>query len=307
MNSIKIWFGIILVPLFLAGCSTVQYSKPVCAIAGALVGGAAAGLAADDDEAALIGAGVGAVIGAVVCGEKSPADSDGDGVIDSQDKCPGTPSGTAVDSSGCPIEKDSDGDGVPDSQDACPNTPSGTRVDASGCPLDSDGDGVIDSTDRCPGTPKGVAVDGRGCPRDSDGDGVSDNMDQCPDTPRGQTVNEIGCHIVFRLEGVNFATNSAELTGEALTRLEKAVELLRVNPTMTVRVEGHTDSRGAASYNQQLSQRRAESVVNYLVSRGISRNRMEPAGRGEESPIASNETRQGRAQNRRVVFVLTGQ
>ncbi len=152
-----------------------------------------------------------------------------------------------------------------------------------------------------------MAVDGRGCPRDSDGDGVADSRDQCPDTPRGQKVNDVGCHIVFRLEGVNFATNSAQLTGEAISRLDEAVRLLSENPTMTVRVEGHTDSRGAAAYNQQLSQRRAESVVNHLVSRGIARNRMEPVGRGEGSPIASNDTSQGRAQNRRVVFVLTGQ
>ena len=309
MKTIKIWAGIVLVPLFLAGCSSLPYSKPVCAVAGALVGGAAAGLAADEDEAewALGGAAAGALIGYLACGEKMPADSDGDGVVDSNDSCPGTPAGTAVDSTGCPIDKDSDGDGVPDSRDRCPNTARGTPVDASGCPSDRDGDGVIDSLDRCPGTPKGVAVDGRGCPRDSDGDGVSDNRDQCPDTPRGEKVNDVGCHVVFRLEGVNFATNSAELTGDAISRLERAVELLSANPSMTVRIEGHTDSRGAASYNQQLSQSRAEAVVSHLVGRGISRGRMDPVGRGEDSPIASNETSQGRAQNRRVEFVLTGQ
>ncbi len=307
MKTIKIWVGIILVPLFLAGCSVVPYSKPVCAVAGALIGGAGAGLGADDDEAALAGAAAGAIIGALVCGKTEAADSDGDGVIDSNDRCPGTPAGTSVDSSGCPVDGDSDGDGVPDSRDRCPNTARGTPVDASGCPSDSDGDGVIDSLDRCPGTPKGVRVDGRGCPRDSDGDGVADNRDQCPDTPRGEKVNDVGCHVVFRLEGVNFATNSAQLTSDAISRLEQAVELLSANPSMTVRVEGHTDSRGAASYNQQLSQRRAESVVNHLVGRGISRNRMQPLGRGEDSPIASNDTSRGRAQNRRVEFVLTGQ
>ncbi|MDH3411591.1 MAG: OmpA family protein [Gammaproteobacteria bacterium] len=285
MKTIKIWIGIVLVPLFLAGCSTVPYSKPVCAVAGALVAGAGAGLAVDDDEAeaALIGAAAGALIGAVVCGKEKPAEPVAAVVVDS------------------------DGDGVPDSRDRCPNTARGTTVDSSGCPLDSDGDGVIDSLDRCPGTPRGVAVDGRGCPRDSDGDGVADNRDQCPDTPRGEKVNDAGCHVVFRLEGVNFATNSAQLTSVAITRLEQAVELLSANRTMTVRVVGYTDSRGADSYNRQLSQRRAESVVNHLVSRGISRNRMDPVGRGEDSPIASNETAQGRAQNRRVEFVLTGQ
>lgn len=309
MQNLKIFIGIILVSIFLAGCSTVPYSKPVCAVAGALVGGTAAGFGVDDDAAvaALAGAAAGAAIGALVCGEKKPADSDGDGVINSEDMCPGTPAGTAVDSKGCPIDQDSDGDGVPDSRDRCPNTARGTKVDSSGCPLDSDGDGVIDSLDSCPGTPRGVAVDGRGCPRDSDGDGVTDNRDQCPNTPRGEKVNDAGCHVVFRLEGVNFATNSAQLNSVAITRLEQAVDLLSANPSMTVRVVGYTDSRGAASYNQQLSQRRAESVVNHLVSRGISRNRMDPVGRGEDSPIASNDTAQGRAQNRRVEFVLTGQ
>ena len=305
MKSIKIWAGIALVPLILSGCASIDYSRPLCAVAGAVVGGVAGGLADEDEGGAIAGAAAGALAGALLCGGE--ADSDGDGVPDSKDKCPGTPSGTAVDSNGCPIDKDSDGDGVPDSLDRCPNTARGTPVDSNGCPRDSDGDGVIDSLDQCPGTPQGVRVDGRGCPRDSDGDGVPDNRDQCPDTPRGERVNDVGCHVVFRLEGVNFATNSAQLTGEAVTKLEQAVELLRANPTMTVRVEGHTDSRGAASYNQQLSQRRAESVVSHLVSRGISRNRMDPVGRGEDSPIASNETSQGRARNRRVEFVLTGQ
>ncbi|MCZ6895589.1 MAG: OmpA family protein [Gammaproteobacteria bacterium] len=289
--------------MLFAGCATINYSKPVCAVVGALIGGLAVGVIADETKAGWVGAVAGAVIGDLVCGK--PADSDGDGVIDSNDQCPGTSAGTAVDATGCPL--DSDGDGVADNRDQCPDTPRSTRVDSNGCALDSDGDGVVDSLDRCPDTPRGVAVDARGCPRDSDGDGVTDNRDQCPDTPRGEQVNDVGCHIVFRLEGVNFATDSAQLTADAVSRLEEAVQLLSENPTMTVRLEGHTDSRGAAAYNQQLSQRRAESVVDHLVRRGIARNRMQPVGKGESSPLVSDDTAQGEARNRRVEFVLTGQ
>lgn len=118
-------------------------------------------------------------------------DSDGDGVNDSKDRCPRTPSGVEVDDFGCPI--DSDGDGVPDYLDQCPDTPKYTKVDRKGCPLDSDGDGVTDHIDQCPDTPRGVQVDAYGCPRDSDGDGVPDYQDNCPDTPAGQVVDDFGC------------------------------------------------------------------------------------------------------------------
>jgi OOP family OmpA-OmpF porin len=109
-----------------------------------------------------------------------PADSDGDGVYDDQDQCPGTPAGAPVDSVGCPL--DSDGDGVYDYQDQCPGTPAGAPVDSVGCPLDSDGDGVYDYLDQCPDTPAGAPVDSVGCPLDTDGDGVYDYQDECPNT-----------------------------------------------------------------------------------------------------------------------------
>lgn len=118
-------------------------------------------------------------------------DSDGDGVNDSKDRCPRTPSGVEVDEFGCPI--DSDGDGVPDYLDQCPDTPKYTIVDRKGCPADSDGDGVTDHIDQCPDTPRGVQVDAYGCPKDSDGDGVPDYLDNCPDTPPGQLVDDFGC------------------------------------------------------------------------------------------------------------------
>ncbi|MFQ5529916.1 MAG: outer membrane beta-barrel protein, partial [Gemmatimonadota bacterium] len=120
-----------------------------------------------------------------------PADEDGDGVPDTDDLCPGTDSGVAVDSNGCPF--DDDGDGVYNHLDQCPDTPSGAAVDANGCPTDGDGDGVFDGIDQCPDTPSGAAVDENGCPTDSDGDGVFDGIDQCDDTPSGAVVDATGC------------------------------------------------------------------------------------------------------------------
>jgi len=130
----------------------------------------------------------------------SQLDSDGDGISDAQDLCPGTALGTTVDSTGCPVTPtDSDQDGVPDESDQCPNTPPGESVDAGGCSasqLDSDGDGVNDAQDQCPGTSPGTTVDSTGCavtPTDSDQDGVPDESDQCPDTPAGESVDAGGC------------------------------------------------------------------------------------------------------------------
>lgn len=122
-----------------------------------------------------------------------PRDSDGDGVLDRNDACAGTPAGTPVDASGCAL--DADRDGVNDTADRCPNTPSGTPVNANGCPSDSDNDGVFDDRDRCASTPAGVPVDANGCPRDSDADGVLDNADQCGNTPAGTRVDATGCPI----------------------------------------------------------------------------------------------------------------
>jgi OmpA-OmpF porin, OOP family len=132
--------------------------------------------------------------------EAKPVDSDGDGVVDTLDRCPGTPAGVAVDSNGCPL--DSDKDGVADYLDKCPGTPAGVSVDSKGCPLDSDRDGVADYLDKCPGTPAGVAVDSKGCPLDSDADGVADYLDKCPGTPAGVAVDRNGCPLDSDADGV---------------------------------------------------------------------------------------------------------
>jgi len=239
-----------------------------------------------------------------------PKDTDGDGVTDNLDRCPSTPAGTAVDSTGCP--RDSDGDGVIDAQDKCPNTAAGTPVDASGCPKDSDGDGVTDTQDKCPNTAAGTAVDATGCPADSDRDGVLNTMDKCPDTPAGTRVDGVGCPALFAeptkplvLQGVNFATGKATLLPESQDILDKVAESLNDNPGVNVEVGGHTDSRGARATNLRLSQTRAFSVREYLISKGVSAARITAKGYGPDQPVASNATAAGRAANRRVELTKT--
>ncbi|WP_280545962.1 MULTISPECIES: OmpA family protein [unclassified Halomonas] len=167
-------------------------------------------------------------------------------------------------------------------------------------PRDTDGDGVIDADDQCPGTPAGVAVDAVGCPLDSDSDGVPDYQDQCPGTPAGAEVNALGCEEDLVLRDVNFEFDSAILTMGAEQILEDVAGKLRANQNVRVRIEGHTDSMGSEAYNQQLSQRRADSVADYLASQGVRPNRMQTTGYGESQPVASNDTDAGRAENRRV-------
>jgi OOP family OmpA-OmpF porin len=199
------------------------------------------------------------------------------------------------------MHRDTDGDGVLDKDDKCPNTPKGVKVDKVGCPLDSDGDGVPDYLDKCPKTPKGVKVDKAGCPLDSDGDGVPDYLDKCPNTPKGVAVDVRGCWIIKDLK---FDYNKWDIKPEYHAGLDNAVHVLNVNPTMEVEIDGHTDSIGSDAYNKTLSEKRASAVKDYLVTKGIDPARLTVKGRGEEDPIASNETPEGRAQNRRVEFKI---
>jgi len=224
-----------------------------------------------------------------------PKDSDGDGVYDDKDQCPGTPRGTKVDSKGCPL--DSDGDGVYDYLDQCPNTPAGVNVDSKGCPLDSDGDGVYDYLDQCPNTPAGVKVDSKGCPLDGDEDGVYDYQDQCPNTPKGATIDQRGCWV---LKGVNFDFDKANIRAGDAAILDSVVTILENNPSLRLEIQGHTDNKGAVNYNQKLSERRAKAVMDYFVKKGIDKGRLSAMGFGLSKPVASNDTDEGRAENRRV-------
>ncbi len=172
-------------------------------------------------------------------------------------------------------QMDSDNDGVSDANDRCPNTPAGTRVDATGC---------------------AVVVDG-----DDDRDGVLNSRDNCPNSRAGAVVGSDGCEVqvVIELQGVHFDTDKATLKSESIAILNAAVKTLGEHGKIMVEVAGHTDSRASDAYNQNLSQRRAKVVFDYLVAHGIDANRMTWKGYGESQPIATNDTAEGRARNRR--------
>ncbi|MBI4364651.1 MAG: OmpA family protein, partial [Candidatus Latescibacteria bacterium] len=244
-----------------------------------------------------------------------PIDGDGDGVYDGIDACEGTPQGATVDARGCPM--DQDGDKVWDGIDRCADTPSGATVDANGCPLDSDGDGVWDGTDQCAGTPTGCRVNPNGCQTDSDQDGVCDGLDQCPDTPETAKVDRGGCPIVvneketqlletgmIRLQNVNFDTGKATIRPESQGALNEVGNILARWPDLRIEIGGHTDSRGGAQRNLELSRSRAQAVLDYLLDRfpELDPKQFTAAGYGLTRPIADNGTELGRAQNRRVEF-----
>ena len=173
---------------------------------------------------------------------------------------------------------------------------------------DSDNDGVFDRLDRCPGTAKKLKVDKRGCAvdMDKDGDGVRDDIDQCLDTKKGAKVDAKGCYEVlkenvkFRLN-VQFENNSDVLIAGENKKVAELASFLKKFPQTSVEINGHTDNRGSAAYNKNLSLTRAISVINLLSNEfGIEASRLTAIGYGEEKPIASNNTAQGRAANRRV-------
>jgi OmpA-OmpF porin, OOP family len=305
MKYLRALFAICLIPV-MAGCSSsgqVIDGWNNCVIGGAVAGAAGGVLLDGSAPGAIVGAGLGAVAGTLLCGD---GDSDGDGVSDDKDKCPGTPAGVAVDASGCPI--DTDGDGVADYMDKCPKTPGGVNVDANGCALDSDGDGVPDFLDLCPATPNGAKVDKHGCPTDSDKDGVPDYADKCGGTPKGTQVDADGCAIKVAILYIHFAFDSAQIMldrGDTGQSLATAIQVMSERPNERVRIVGFADSTGAEAYNQQLSERRAAAVRQYLINNGgVAADRMEVEGRGEAEPAVSNQTREGRATNRRVELEL---
>lgn len=174
-------------------------------------------------------------------------------------------------------------------------------------PVDTDGDGVVDSADLCPNTPSGVKVDSRGCPLDTDRDGVYDYLDKCPGTARNLKVDSDGCPLELTeteeiVLAVQFDTNKAIVKSEYFAEIKRVATFMNQYANTQVVVVGHTDSRGSASYNQALSERRAAAVAAVLIrEHGIAANRVSSRGEGESSPVASNDTKEGRAQNRRVV------
>ena len=243
-------------------------------------------------------------------------DGDGDGVADWLDQCPGTPAAAYayIDEYGCPL--DSDGDGVADYMDQCPNTPKEAkgRVDHFGCPLDTDKDGVVDYLDQCPNTPAAARkhVDEFGCNLDTDGDGVPDYEDLCP-TLAGD-VSTSGCPEVKRevrtilnkaMQGIQFENGKATIKTTSYNILDQVAKVFIENPNYTIEVQGHTDNVGNYQQNLILSEKRAQAVRDYLIKKGVEANRISAHGYGSDRPIANNNTKEGRAQNRRVEFNIT--
>lgn len=236
-----------------------------------------------------------------------PVDEDKDGVTDSLDKCLGTPAGIEVGVDGCPL--DFDKDGVPNYKDMCPNTAEGVGVDTTGCAMDEDKDGVPDTRDQCPLTPKGAPVDTTGCPIDTDKDGVPDYLDKCPNNLRGIKVDKVGCPVNKKEDlenlkkGINFKTGSTALTKSSFNTLNDIVALMTKLADVNLEIQGHTDNVGDSTYNEELSQGRAQAAVDYIISKGIGSKRLRAAGYGPRKPIADNKTKKGRAKNRRVELV----
>ncbi|MFL9832159.1 DUF5723 family protein [Flavobacterium sp. ST-87] len=238
--------------------------------------------------------------------QKKAKDQDGDGVLDNEDECP-TVAGP-VENNGCPWG-DQDNDGVLDKDDKCP-TVAGPAAN-NGCPWeDKDNDGVLDKDDKCPSVagPKENA----GCPwPDTDGDGVVDKDDRCPKV-KGTLANkgcpEVTTEVIKKLndfsKSVLFDSSKATIKPESHDKLEGIVNVMEEYNNANFKLEGHTDSTGNVAKNLQLSKDRAAAVKDYLISKGISADRLSSEGYGITKPIATNKTAEGRALNRRVEVIL---
>jgi OmpA-OmpF porin, OOP family len=222
-------------------------------------------------------------------------------------------------------DPDMDGDGFPDSIDQCPTIKEDGKppFPDDGCPdLDKDDDGILDKVDKCPTVPedKDGIEDTDGCPEDdADKDGIIDAEDACPEIKgvKDPDPKKNGCppkkRIVVEtsqiklLEPIQFEYNKAAILSVSFPILDEIVDLMKERAAVRLGIYGHTDNRGGDAYNKQLSDRRAKSVVQYIVNKGIDPSRMEAEGFGMERPIDSNETDEGRAKNRRVEFKILNQ
>lgn len=253
-----------------------------------------------------------------------PADSDGDGILDDQDACrdtPGVPSGDPA-KHGCPAAKDRDGDTILDAEDACPDQAGPPNLDRAkhGCPLpsDRDADTIVDGEDACPDT-AGVPNEDRskhGCPedKDRDKDGIENASDACPDEagPANADPKKNGCPKAMIVgstikinERVEFDTAQATIRTESDALLNAVANIFKEHPEIKkVNVQGHTDNRGTRAYNLRLSKQRAAAVVDWLVRHGIDAGRLTSEGIGPDKPADTNETAEGRQNNRRVEFII---
>jgi len=256
-------------------------------------------------------------------------DTDDDNVSDNEDECPETPGlvrlkgcpdrdkdGVADKDDDCPDEKgdltangcpDADSDGIADAVDECPNEIG--LPEFNGCPFaDRDKDRIPDDKDACPDKPGKASMSG--CP-DTDGDGVHDGIDACPEQ-KGPAANK-GCPEVkkedkevlqFAMRAVQFETGKATLKEESSQVLNQIAEIMGRYTAYKLRISGHTDNVGEEDFNQKLSEDRAKACYDYLISKGVSAERINHAGFGETRPIDSNDRASGRTKNRRVEFEL---
>jgi outer membrane protein OmpA-like peptidoglycan-associated protein len=243
-------------------------------------------------------------LGYTLRGKNDLTDADKDGVSDKKDKCPNIAGPS--DNKGCPWS-DSDQDGITDNIDKCPSIQG--PIENSGCPWsDSDGDGLTDNADKCP-FEKGAPENG-GCPdKDSDGDGIVDRLDSCPMTNASNTPD--GCPVLTEVQkkaidqaitNLEFETGKAIILSSSYSALDMLAIMLNEKTDWDLAIEGHTDDVGDEAANLLLSQQRANAVATYLTNKGIAKERIDVKFFGEQKPIASNETEEGRKANRRVAM-----
>ena len=234
-------------------------------------------------------------------------DKDSDGVPDKDDLCFSEPGKKEF--NGCP---DTDGDGVPDKEDACPTIAG--MMNLKGCP-DTDGDGITDSEDNCP-TEYGKVG---GCP-DTDGDGILDKEDKCPKVagiaelqgcPKPKIKEEdkvvLEKKIATLAKSINFETGKDILRKDSYDELDQVMLFINEYPEVNFKIEGHTDNVGDEAKNLDLSKKRAEAVKNYLISKGVSKDKLMSDGFGATKPIADNTSAGGRAKNRRVDITVNNE
>ncbi len=225
-------------------------------------------------------------------------DSDEDGIQDSEDACP-TVFGVAA-LKGCP---DSDGDGVTDKKDRCPYVKGAPKH--NGCP-DTDGDNIIDIRDACPTRPGPIS--NRGCPElDSDGDGVIDKLDKCKfeaGVPENKGCPDIKKDLEAKLTeiagSILFVSGTDRYYSKYEIQLNQIADLMKKHNNLKFQIQGHTDNVGPEDVNHKLSLERVNKILNFLVSKGINQFNLNVIGFGETVPIATNDTPEGRAKNRRV-------
>jgi OOP family OmpA-OmpF porin len=225
------------------------------------------------------------------CPEGEAGDRDGDTILDANDQCPDDPEDRDgfQDTDGCP-DYDNDGDTIKDVDDLCPNEPEDRDGfnDVDGCPdVDNDNDRILDVDDDCPNDPETY-------------NGFEDE-DGCPDQGRVVVTDDS----LMIMDKVYFETDSAVIKPVSFDILNQVAATLNSNPQITlVEVQGHADERNTDEYNAQLTRDRAESVVEYLVQRGVSATRLLAAGYGERCPVDPGHSESAWEKNRRVEFKI---